>query len=65
MKLTSTKDKVTIELTKNQADILYKIIGFDNSIGCIVSASNTSISKEKVIEFCARLHEKMALERMS
>ena len=65
MKLNKAQNNVTLEMTEGESEMLLKIVSLDDSVSDIVVNRYPSMSKERIITFCAKVHELLALNRLN
>ena len=65
MKLNKAQNNITLEMTESESEMLLKIVSLDDSVSDIVVNRYPSMSKERIITFCAKVHELLALNRLN
>ena len=65
MKLNKAQNNMTLEMTESESEMLLKIVSLDDSVSDIVVNRYPSMSKERIITFCAKVHELLALNRLN
>ena len=65
MKLNKAQNNITLEMSENESELLLKIVSLDDSVSDIVVNRYPSMSKERIITFCAKVHELLALNRLN